>query len=142
MQSCSVWRIRYSFSDLLFVASQESRDHSQEMSDHQAMATDFAQEFLAASPSRGDVAETSPQSPSSSSSPGPVEEEQTFSPDWVAGQFTKPNGRKEGDSGFISPDGATNQGTNPFYGANFHPTLNQDSSTNLTVSAADSDCES
>ena len=34
------------------------------------------------------------------------------------------SGRREGDSGFISPDGATNQGTtgmavNPFYGANF-----------------------
>ena len=97
--------------------------------DRTLAANTFAQDFLASSAS-GPGAEAmvdsdpepqeSPDS-SSSSSPGPREEDQAFSPVWV-----KPGGRKDGDSGFISPDGATNQAANgmsvnPFYGANFNP---------------------
>ena len=96
--------------------------------DRTMAATSFAQDFLASSSSRGaeamvdsDPQESPGSSPSPSSSPGPREGEQVFSPVWV-----KPGGRKDGDSGFISPDGASNQVTtgmavNPFYGANFNP---------------------
>ena len=137
------------FSDLLFVASQElgatwrQLEMSEEHTGH-SMAANFAQDFLASSPTRGEVAEveTSSRSPSSCS-PCPVEEE-TFSPVWAggqfSGQFSKPSGRKEGDSGFISPDGATNQGANPFYGANFHPALNKESGSPL-ASGAETECE-
>ena len=88
-------------------------------------ATNFAQDFLASSSTRGAEATVDsdpPESPGSCPpSPGPREEDQAFSPVWV-----KPDGRKDGDSGFISPDGATNQvntgmAVNPFYEANFNP---------------------
>ena len=97
--------------------------------DRALAANNFAQDFLTASSGSGAEAmvdsdpepQESPGSCSSSTSPGPREEDQAFSPVWV-----KPGGRKDGDSGFISPDGATNHGTtgmsvNPFYGANFNP---------------------
>ena len=99
--------------------------------DRTKAATNFAQDFLASSSSSGRGAEAmvdsdpepqeSPGSCSPSPSPGPIEGDQTFSPVWV-----KPGGRKDGDSGFISPDGATNQvntgmAVNPFYEANFNP---------------------
>ena len=46
------------------------------------------------------------------------------------------SGRKEGDSGFISPagGGAARQGHNPFYEASFHPGLNKTSSNDYESS--------
>ena len=96
--------------------------------DRSLAANTFAQDFLASSGPGAEAMvdsdpepQESPDSCSSSTSPGPREEDQAFSPVWV-----KPGGRKDGDSGFISPDGATNHGNagmsvNPFYGANFNP---------------------
>lgn len=95
--------------------------------DRSLAANNFAQDFLASSASGAGAeamvdSDPEPQESPDSGSPGPREEDQAFSPVWV-----KPGGRKDGDSGFISPDGAgANQGTtgmavNPFYGANFNP---------------------
>ena len=96
--------------------------------DRTMAATNFAQDFLASSsatsgPGAEAMVDSDPEPRESpdSCSPGPREEDQAFSPVWV-----KPGGRKDGDSGFISPDGASSQATtgmavNPFYGANFNP---------------------
>ena len=92
--------------------------------DRTMAANTFAQDFLASSSSAAGAeamvdSDPEPQESPDSCSPGPRDEDQAFSPVWI-----KPGGRKDGDSGFISPDGATNQGNNgmavnPFYGANF-----------------------
>ena len=108
--------------------------------DRTMAANTFAQDFLASSSSAAGAeamvdSDPEPQESPDSCSPGPREEDQAFSPVWV-----KPGGRKDGDSGFISPDGATNQGANPFYGANFHPALNKESGSPL-ASGAESECE-
>ena len=115
------------------------------------MATNFTNDFLSSSPVRGEIGKSpnfdmdeardgeSPQSPDSCS-PCPNEDDQRFNAVWTNGQFTKQNGRKEGDSGFISPAGASNnghvgiEGVNPFYEANFHPGLNKTSSNDYESS--------
>ena len=110
--------------------------------------TNFANDFLSSSPVRGEMGKpveafeedtretgSSSQSPDSCS-PCPNEDDQRFNAVWTNGQLTKQNGRKEGDSGFISPagPGANTNGhvnldnVNNFYEANFHPKLNQTSS--------------
>ena len=87
------------------------------MTEEDRVTLDKAMDFLASSPpTHGETVEGPENSGSSgSSTPGPAEKEQSFSPLWPGGQFGKAGGRKEGDSGFISPDGATNHGANPFY---------------------------
>jgi len=115
--------------------------------------TNFSNDFLSSSPVRGEIgkganfeehevrdAESTSQSPDSCS-PCPNDEDQRFNGVWTNGQFPKQNGRKEGDSGFISPAGTTNnghvgmEGINPsFYEANFHAGLHKTSSNDYDSS--------
>ena len=119
-----------------------------------AAETNFSNDFLssAGSPVRGEMGKPAPfdddtretgssgstsQSPDSCS-PCPTDDDQRFSAVWTNGQLSKNTGRKDGDSGFISPAGPAGAGVNPghvgletvnnFYEANFHPKLNQSSS--------------
>ena len=115
-----------------------------------AAAANFSNDFLSSSPVRGEIGkstnfeldqsrESSSQSPDSCS-PCPNDEEQRFNNVWTNGQFISKNGRKEGDSGFISPAGASNtgpvgmEGINPFIEANFHAGLHKTSSNDYDSS--------
>ena len=121
------------------------------------MADNFSADFLSSSPVRGEIGksannfdgmeigtkeecrERSRESPDSCS-PCPTEDDQRFSAVWTNGQLTKATGRKEGDSGFISPAGATNNGhvgmesVNPFNEVSFHQGLGKTSSNDYESS--------
>ena len=108
-------------------------------------ANTFSGDFLSSSPVRGETEgksrsgepteealETSSQSGSDTSvSPCPGQETAQ-----VLAAACVWSGRKEGDSGFISPagGGAASQGHNPFYEASFHPGLNKTSSNDYESS--------
>lgn len=119
------------------------------------MANNFTGDFLSSSPVRGEIGKSTnnfdameigakeegrESSSPASCSPCPNEDDQRFSAVWANGQLTKATGRKEGDSGFISPAGATNNGhvgmesVNPFNEVNFHQGLGKTASNDFESS--------
>ena len=136
-------------------ASSALTSQEPDMSADNIMANNFTGDFLSSSPVRGEIGKSTnnfdgmeigakeegrESSSPNSCSPCPNEDDQRFSAVWTNGQLTKATGRKEGDSGFISPAGATNNGhvgiesVNPFNEVNFHQGLGKTSSNDFECS--------